>query len=327
MTLPASGQDKAAAATSSTTPPPASSLLPEQIVFIERNWLSANGILMFDGAAATLVDTGYGKHAELSVAVVEKLLAARGAHLQRVLNTHLHSDHCGGNAAFAQRFGARVLVPQASLDDVARWDEEALSYAATAQHCPRFVADEGVSAGATLTMGNLTWQALAAPGHDPRSLILYSDESGILISADALWRDGFGVLFSELQGEDGLQGQEDVLDSIERLSPRVVLPGHGPAFTEVADALARARRLLQRMRADPRRVATHTLKVLVSYRMMDLEREERARCVTQLAAASVPRAAAERLGQSAEQAVEAAIDELLARGVLIADGPWLHQVA
>jgi glyoxylase-like metal-dependent hydrolase (beta-lactamase superfamily II) len=44
-------------------------------------------------------------------------------------------------------------------------------------------------------MGDLDWQALAAPGHDPHALLLWCAEEGILISGDALWQNGFGVIF------------------------------------------------------------------------------------------------------------------------------------
>ena len=43
-----------------------------------------------------MVDTGYCIHAEQTLALVEAAL--QGAPLQRIVNTHLHSDHCGGNA-------------------------------------------------------------------------------------------------------------------------------------------------------------------------------------------------------------------------------------
>jgi glyoxylase-like metal-dependent hydrolase (beta-lactamase superfamily II) len=37
-------------------------------------------------------------------------------------------------------------------------------------------------------------------GHDPHSVILFEPVSRVLISADALWERGFGVIFPELEG-------------------------------------------------------------------------------------------------------------------------------
>ena len=64
----------------------------------ERGWLSSNNIL-FTGqhSGAALVDTGYCTHSAQTLALVQSALGRRP--LERILNTHLHSDHCGGNAA------------------------------------------------------------------------------------------------------------------------------------------------------------------------------------------------------------------------------------
>ena len=51
---------------------------------------------MFTQGTTAVVDTGYCIHAEQTLALVEAAL--QGAPLQRIVNTHLHSDHCGGNA-------------------------------------------------------------------------------------------------------------------------------------------------------------------------------------------------------------------------------------
>jgi glyoxylase-like metal-dependent hydrolase (beta-lactamase superfamily II) len=45
------------------------------------------------------------------------------------------------------------------------------------------------------------WEVHAAPGHDPHSIILFDPISRTLISADALWENGFGIAFPELAGE------------------------------------------------------------------------------------------------------------------------------
>jgi glyoxylase-like metal-dependent hydrolase (beta-lactamase superfamily II) len=76
--------------------------LPPGVSVVERGWLSSNMVLMQGPAELVVVDTGYASHAEQTLAIVEAALArhplGRGASV-RVLNTHLHSDHCGGNAA------------------------------------------------------------------------------------------------------------------------------------------------------------------------------------------------------------------------------------
>jgi glyoxylase-like metal-dependent hydrolase (beta-lactamase superfamily II) len=290
--------------------------LPDTVRFIERDWLSSNQVMLFDGDEATVVDTGYVKHAAVTEAVVGDWLRQRHCRLTRIVNTHLHSDHCGGNRRLANAFGARIGVPQASFPDVERWDEQALTYTATGQRCDRFHADFGISPGDRLTMGGLLWDALAAPGHDPKSLIFYCRDARLLISADALWEQGFGVIFPELEGESGYAEQQAILDRIETLDVDCVLPGHGPAFTDVGAALAVARARLASLRGNPARLARHALKVLVKYLMLDREVAGRDEFARHLARASVPMAAAARLGLEPLDAVCAAIDDLLDNGHL-----------
>jgi hypothetical protein len=48
-----------------------------------------------------------------------------------------------------------------------------------------------------------------------------------------------------------------------------VLPGHGPLFTDVAAALARARQRLQGFIAQPERHARYAAKVLLKYKLLE----------------------------------------------------------
>lgn len=297
--------------------------LPETMRFIERDWLSSNQVFFVDGDEATVVDTGYVKHAQMTVAIVRRLLGQTGTRLTRIVNTHLHSDHCGGNASLVEAFGCRVSVPAASFEDVVNWDEEALTHAATAQRCDRFTADGTLAPGDELTMGGLQWRALAAPGHDPKSLIFHCPQERLLIAADALWEQGFGVIFPELEGESGFAEQQAVLELISTLPVDAVLPGHGPAFTDVKDALDRAFALLHRLRSEPTRLPRHALKVLTKYLMLDFERMESECFVARLAGASVLRNAASLLELAPEAALTRTIDELVAQGQLIREGNWL----
>ena len=243
----------------------------EGLAVFERGWLSSNNILLHGGEGddATLIDSGYVSHAEQTLALVRHALRP-GQTLARVVNTHLHSDHCGGNAALARAFGARIVIPPGDADAVAQWDEERLTYRPTAQRCERFAADALMRPGDSFTVGARTWQALAAPGHDPHSLILFDAQDGLLISADALWQNGFGVVFPELDGIDAFDDVAATLDLIEGLDVRLVIPGHGAPFTDVAGALQRARSRLAAFRADPTRHARHAIKALAKYHLLEV---------------------------------------------------------
>ncbi len=241
--------------------------LPASMRVFQRGWLSSNNILFLGRDETTLIDSGYATHAEQTLELVRHAL--QGRKLDRLVNTHLHSDHCGGNAALQREYGCTTLIPQAEADKVRAWDEELLSYRATAQQCPRFDFDATLAPGDVLTMGDLEWQALAAPGHDPHALILYCASERILISGDALWENGFGVIFPELEGESGFDEVRATLALISTLDVRLVIPGHGAPFIDVAGALARASSRLDYLAGDPVRNAENAIKVLLKFLLLE----------------------------------------------------------
>jgi glyoxylase-like metal-dependent hydrolase (beta-lactamase superfamily II) len=248
--------------------------LPPRLHVLERGWLSANNVLGFGPEGATLVDSGYFSHADQTVALVDRAL--NGQPLTRLVNTHLHSDHCGGNAALQARYPAmQTAIPPGQADVVKRWDEAVLSYRATGQHCPRFQVDTVLQPGERLALAGLTWQLHAAPGHDPHALLLFQPDEGVLISGDALWENGFGVVFPELEGETGFGEVGDTLDLIASLTPRLVIPGHGAPFggeAEVRKAIERARTRLQQFQDAPKKHLQYALKVLIKFRLLEWQR-------------------------------------------------------
>jgi glyoxylase-like metal-dependent hydrolase (beta-lactamase superfamily II) len=241
--------------------------LPATMRVFQRGWLSSNNIL-FDGSDGTaLIDSGYKTHAEQTVALVQHAL--QGRKLDRLVNTHLHSDHCGGNAALQRAYACRTSIPAAEADKVRAWDEDALTYRATGQQCDRFAFDDTLTPGDVLTLGDMQWQALGAPGHDPHSLVFYCAEEGILISADALWENGFGVVFPELEGESGFAEVRATLDLIASLDVKLVIPGHGAPFSEVSKALDTAYSRVDYFVADPARNAQNAIKVLLKFLLLE----------------------------------------------------------
>lgn len=241
--------------------------LPPGLHLFERGWLSSNNVLAVGREQTTLIDTGYHAHADQTVALVAKVLGTRP--LDVIINTHLHSDHCGGNAALVERYGPEVVVPHGEYEIACNWDDARLSYQATGQTCHRFQPHRSLRAGEQLMLADSPWQVLAAPGHDTHSLILYSPSHRLLISADALWENGFGVLFPELYGEPGLADARRTLDIIAALDVAWVIPGHGAPFSNVEQALARAYARIDYFEAHPVQILRNAAKVLLKFLLLE----------------------------------------------------------
>lgn len=252
-----------------------STLSATGITFFERGWLSSNNVLIRGDGPTALIDSGYCIHAQQTCQLVQQSLGQDP--LDLLLNTHLHSDHCGGNALLQQTYPAVVTyIASGMAQSVTNWDRVALSYETTGQECPPFHFDKLLEPGTQIQLGSLDWDILAAKGHDPHSCVLFQSQYGILISADALWANGFGVVFPELDGYEAFSHVSETLDLIEKLAPKVVIPGHGSIFQDVDAALQRARSRLAYFVASPDKHLRYAIKVLIKYHL--LERQETSMC-------------------------------------------------
>jgi glyoxylase-like metal-dependent hydrolase (beta-lactamase superfamily II) len=242
--------------------------LPASVQVIERGWLSSNSVVLHNETGATLVDSGYGAHAGQTLALIER--AMEGKPLARLVNTHCHSDHMGGNAALRRDFHCEIGIPEGEAPLVDDWDEQALILAIADQRAERFAYDATFRDDDVIDMGELQWQVIAAPGHDPHAVMFHSPEARVLISGDALWENGFGVVFPQLRGrKTAFAETRATLEAIARLDVDIVIPGHGRPFHNVGAALERAFYRLEGYEEDILRLARHAAKVVFSFALLE----------------------------------------------------------
>ena len=246
--------------------------LPPQMHVFVRDWLSANQVILRGDDGCVAIDSGYVKHAPLTLALVASRMGLDGRPLAKVVNTHCHSDHMGGNAALARAYGCPIAVPAGEAPLIAAWDERALLLGYAGQRADRFAVGEIIEPGTTHVWGDLAWRALAAPGHDMGALVFFNDEHRILISGDALWLNGYGLVIPPEIDQAALPATRATLEMLAGLGARCVIPGHGEPFVEVDAALERAFRRTAAFEADSQRVAWHALKVLLVFSLLDRER-------------------------------------------------------
>ena len=287
---------------------------------LERGWLSANQAVFHAAGAtpATVVDTGFSAHAQQTQALIDHALG--GAPLGRIVNTHLHSDHCGGNASLQARGDVETWIPSPSMAAVARWDEDALSYRLTDQPCPRFVAHRPLVPGASIALGEADWQIHAAPGHDMDAVMLFEPQTRTLISGDALWEQRLAIIFPELVGDDGFGPTRATLSLIERLEPRTVLPGHGGVFEDVGRALAASRERVAAFERHPERHAQHAARALVMFHLLEVRELGFADLVAWMLRTPIYRTVARRAGlddAGASRWATAQLRRLVDDGVLL----------
>ena len=104
------------------------------------------------------------------------------------------------------------------------------------------------------------------------AILLFAPHEKILISGDAFWENGFGVVFPELSQEEGFKHVRDTLSLIGDLGPNLVVPGHGRMFTQVKDSLNLAHQKLDYFESNPLSHAKYASNVFVKFKLMQEQR-------------------------------------------------------
>jgi glyoxylase-like metal-dependent hydrolase (beta-lactamase superfamily II) len=163
-------------------------------------WTGATGnnTWLLNGRVPALIDAGVGDAAH-----VEAIADALGERdLAIVLITHSHPDHAGGLPALTTRWPALRIVRFPELGD------------------------------GRVEAGDAHLRAIHTPGHAPDHLCFLDEDSNDLYCGD-LARAGGTIVIPASQGGNLRQYLES-LERIRDMSPRRLLPGHGPIVDDAA---------------------------------------------------------------------------------------------
>lgn len=285
---------------------------------IVRDWLDANHVLITGHDESVLIDTGSSEHAQCTLELLQRDSALAGQRLDRIVNTHCHSDHMGGNAALARAFGASITVPADAAPLIDCWNTRELLLDYADQYADRFAYTDTIAAGVEFALAGMTWRAIGAPGHDMTALMFYAPEHRLLVSGDALWENGFGLVEPLERLEERLAAQRATLDVIAGLDIGIVVPGHGGVFRETAAALDRAYQRLDAYVADPLKLARHCLKAFFVFAVLGRRSVKRAELASYFERVPCYREYNERFFRMTPAALAAMLSaELLRGGVII----------
>jgi glyoxylase-like metal-dependent hydrolase (beta-lactamase superfamily II) len=199
---------------------------------IQNNPFQENTYIVWDEATmeAAIVDCGalFPQEEER----IEAFVSDNNLKVKYILNTHLHLDHCFGNAWAAERYG---VLPMAHEDDetlLARMGEQArmfgLPFEVRTEKLGGYLKD-----GDVLTLGENRIEVIHTPGHSRGGLCFYIPSAGWLISGDSLFEGSIGR--TDLEGGSYATLIKSITERLMTLpEDTVVYPGHGP-YTTIGD--------------------------------------------------------------------------------------------
>jgi glyoxylase-like metal-dependent hydrolase (beta-lactamase superfamily II) len=138
--------------------------------------------------------------------IIEQVEAMGAKRIDKILLTHIHSDHCGGALALRKRCGARLGIHRSRKGYLGGED---------------FQYDDNDR----ISFGDGELNVLHTPGHESGHCCFYESDEKILFSGDNILGYGTAVIHPP----DG--NMTDYLRSLERLlgfDISLILPGHGP---------------------------------------------------------------------------------------------------
>jgi glyoxylase-like metal-dependent hydrolase (beta-lactamase superfamily II) len=138
--------------------------------------------------------------------IIEQVEAMGAKKIEKILLTHIHSDHCGGALALRKRTGAKLGIHRSRKGYLGGED---------------FQYDDNDR----ISFGGGELNVLHTPGHESGHCCFYESGDKVLFSGDNILGYGTAVIHPP----DG--NMTDYLKSLERLlgfDISLILPGHGP---------------------------------------------------------------------------------------------------
>ena len=202
--------------------------------------VTADGVVVFDALGTPALGRAM-------LAAIRKITPQP---VKRVIVSHYHADHFYGLAAFkdagaeiwAQRRAQAYLSSGQASDRLA---QRRLDLFPWVDDKTRIVApDVWLDGDTDFRLGGVTFQVLYAEGaHSPEDVMMYVVEERVLFAGDLIFAGRVPFV-----GTADSRGWLKAMDKMIAVKPAIVVPGHGPASTDVARDLVLTRDYLVYLR-------------------------------------------------------------------------------
>ncbi len=211
-----------------------------------------------DDRSVTLVDTGFFSSADEIIDAIQSIYG-KGVKVNQIIITHLHYDHYGSANMLAGKLSADIMLHERERI-IAKVIEELYldkgNNMVNFLQLPEKVADKvykvirreieiypknvkTISDGDVISSSSGVWRIVHTPGHTPGHVCLFNEEKDVLISGDhILPGETSNVAYYPAENYNPLLEFLKSLKKTERLSPKLLLPSHGDAFTGIRERVS-----------------------------------------------------------------------------------------
>jgi hydroxyacylglutathione hydrolase len=238
----------------------------EDLFFMQRGYLNGNHFA-YRSKDPVLIDTGYVSDFKTTSALIESL----GIDLSRIrliISTHCHCDHIGGNKMIQERSSCDIAMHKIGKHFIDAQDDWSTWWKYYQQDADFFDSTTALVEGEILLVGPHEFEVIYTPGHSSDGIVLYSSKEKVLISSDTLWENDLAVITIRVEGSRACFSLLESLERLERLDVNKVYPGHGPPFSNMREAISRAKRKLNGFLENPTRIGSDLIKKIIIYTLM-----------------------------------------------------------
>jgi glyoxylase-like metal-dependent hydrolase (beta-lactamase superfamily II) len=220
---------------------------PEMGSSSNQNFISNSGFVITPGGVVVVDTLGSPVLAKKLITEIKKVTNQK---IVAVIVSHYHADHIYGLQEF-KKIGATIYAQGEGRNYLSsetakqRLIASRVDFAPWVNETTRLIsADVWVDKTFTLKVGGVDFFITrVGPAHTPEDLMVYVPSENVLFAGDLVFRGRIPFV-----GNADSKGWLLALDEIERLSPNIVIPGHGAYSNQPHEDIAFTRGYLKYLR-------------------------------------------------------------------------------
>jgi glyoxylase-like metal-dependent hydrolase (beta-lactamase superfamily II) len=205
--------------------------------------------LVRDGKRAIVIDSGIDKDSGRRIV---KAIEALGWHIDILINTHSHADHCGGNKYIQEKTNAQTYAPaiEAGIIQVPYLEPLFLSGGASPirelqngflMACPSRV-DVVIEGQRELQFGSVNIKIIPLPGHSLNQIGL--DIEDTLFCADSIFSEEI-LQKHKIPFFIDIEREKQTLDFLQNTTNKFYVPSHAKPCTHIGNLVMANSKVIQ----------------------------------------------------------------------------------